>query len=172
VLVDRDRIARRVEELADQIAADLDGRPMTIAALMTGALIFLADLIRHLPVVMRIHLIEMSSYPGRATTSQSVQSISPLPEDLTGQDVLIVDDVLDSGRTLRKAVGATRRAGAERVRTCVLVRKPASSRAADGFRSVDYVGFDIPSGFVVGYGMDFDDYYRNLPDIAVLEGAF
>jgi len=171
VLVSRDRIASRIAELAQQIAADLDGRPVTIAALMTGAMIFLADLIRHLPVVMRIHLIEISSYRGASTTSQGVQVVSPLPEDLTGQDVLIIDDILDSGRTLLRATEEIRQAGAARIRTCVLVRKPTRLRAGDGLASADYVGFDIPAVFVVGYGMDFNDYYRNLPDIAVLEGA-
>ena len=170
-MVTRDRIASRIAELAQQIATDLDGRPVTIAALMTGAMIFLADLIRQLPVVMRIHLIEMSSYPDQSTTSRGVQVLSPLPENLAGQDVLIVDDILDSGRTLQRAVQDVRRAGATQVRTCVLVRKPSQVRASDGLASADYVGFDIPSEFVVGYGMDFNDYYRNLPDIAILEGA-
>ncbi len=151
-----------------QIAADLNGRPITLAALMTGAMIFAADLIRHLPIMMRVHLVSMSSYPGGATRSQGVRALTAYPSDLTGQNLLILDDILDSGRTLAMAVREVLAAGAASVRTCVLLRKPAHRRADDGVAEADYVGFDIPDQFVVGYGLDHDDYYRNLPDIAVL----
>lgn len=170
VLVHRERIAQRVADLGAAIAADLGGRPLTLAALMTGSLIFVADLIRQLPVMMKIHLSEVSSYPGKATRSGPLAVQSPLPEDLSGQHVLIVDDILDSGRTLGRAAADVRGAGAVEIRTCVLVAKPPSRRADDGLAEADYVGFDIPDEFVVGYGMDFDDYYRNLPDIVVLKG--
>lgn len=168
VLVTREQIERRVGELAERIAADLDSRPLTLAAVMTGAMIFTADLIRHLPVMMKIHLVSMSSYPGESTVSQGVTLRSPLPESLAGQTVLIVDDILDSGRTLQVAVRKLKEAGAARVLTCVLVRKPESCRMPDGLSDVDYAGFDIPDEFVVGYGLDYGDYYRNLPEIAVL----
>ncbi|NLF31956.1 MAG: hypoxanthine phosphoribosyltransferase [Planctomycetes bacterium] len=160
-----------MNDLAEAIEADFDGRPITIAAVMTGALIFVADLVRRLPSAMRIHLVQIRSYPGRAVASQGPTLLAGPPEDLTGQDVLLIDDILDSGRTLKRAVEEFRRAGAHAVRTCVLVAKPAEVRAADGLARADYVGFEIPPVFVVGYGMDFDDCYRNLPDIAVLEGG-
>jgi len=168
VLVPRRRIAERVAELGRRIAADLDGRPITLAAVMTGAMIFAADLIRHLPIMMRIHLVSMSSYPGEATESEGVRRLSPRPAGLDGRTVLIVDDILDSGRTLALTVRDALAAGAADVRTCVLLSKPAGLRAADGVAKADYVGFEIPDEFVVGYGLDYDDYYRNLPDIAVL----
>ncbi len=170
-LISRDQLAARVTELAGEISADLGGQPLTIAALMTGALIFVADLVRHLPLMTRIHLAGMSSYPGPATTSQGPQVIAPIAEDLHGQNVLIVDDILDSGRTLSVAVEHIRQAGAREVHTCVLLRKPADQRAPDGLADADYVGFDIPNEFVVGYGLDHDDFYRNLPHVAVLEGV-
>ncbi len=169
MLVPRERIARRVNELAEAIEADFNGRPITIAAVMTGALIFTADLIRRLPSAMRIHLVQIRSYRGTAVTSEGAHLLAGPSEDLTGQDVLLIDDILDSGRTLKRAVDAFGRAGARQVRTCVLAAKPADIRDPEGLSGADYVGFEIPPVFVVGYGMDFDDCYRNLPDIAVLE---
>jgi hypoxanthine phosphoribosyltransferase len=166
----RERIAARVAELAGQIVGDLDSRPLALAALMTGSLIFAADLIRQLPVRMRLHLVNISSYPGTATVSKGPRLLGPLPEDLTGQTVLLLDDILDSGRTLAKMVDVLKQAGAASVRTCVLLAKPPRLRAPEGLQAADYVGFDIGEEFVVGYGLDYDDYYRNLPDIAVLKG--
>lgn len=169
VVVPRQRIAARLDELAAAIAADLGDEELTLAALMTGAVIFLADLIRRLPVRMRIHLVGMSSYPGNATESQGVNFWGPLPDNLAGQNVLLVDDILDSGRTLAAAVEKIRAAGAKSVRTCVLLAKPPRCRAADGLAEADYAGFEIGDEFVVGYGLDYNDYYRNYPDIAVLK---
>lgn len=169
VLIPREQIARRVSELGKQIAAELGDQPVTLGAVMTGSLIFVADLIRQLPVMMRIHLTGMSSYPGKATESRGVQVLLSPPTDLGGQSMLIVDDILDSGRTLATAVRQFQLAGARQVRTCVLVRKPLNQRAPDGLTEADYVGFDVPNEFIVGYGLDHGDYYRNLPDIAVLK---
>jgi hypoxanthine phosphoribosyltransferase len=169
IVVSRERIAARVAELGEQIARDYRARPLTIAALMTGSVIFVADLIRRLPMPMRIHLVGFSSYPGAATESQGVRVLWQAPENLAGQHVLVVDDILDSGRTLAAAIQQVRQSGADDVKSCVLVCKPAAGRAPDGLSSADYVGFDIPDDFVVGYGLDYGDYYRNLPDIAVLK---
>ncbi|MFW6145766.1 MAG: phosphoribosyltransferase [Planctomycetota bacterium] len=167
----RERIAQRLDDLADTIETDFDGRPITIAAVMTGALIFTADLIRRLPSAIRIHLVQIRSYPGAALASQGTHLLAGPSEDLTDQDVLLIDDILDSGRTLKRAVEKFHQAGARRVRTCVLVAKPLEVRDPAGLPHADYLGFEIPPVFVVGYGMDFDDCYRNLPDIAVLEGG-
>lgn len=169
VVIPRERIAARVAELAKEISGHLDGRPVTLAALMTGSVIFVADLIRHLPVMMKIRLVGMSSYPGTATQSEGVEVLGKMPEDLSGQTVLIVDDILDTGRTLGKAAELVRSAGADTVLTCVLLSKNTTRRAADGLAKADYVGFHIADEFVVGYGLDHGDYYRNLPDIAVLK---
>ena len=172
ILIDRDSIADRVEQLGADLVADLrpvarEGRLMVLPV-MTGSLFFTADLVRHLPMPFRIQPVTMSSYPGTATTSQGIQEMSALPDGLAGMTVLIVDDILDSGRTLDHLRGKLIEAGAADVRFCVLLRKDVA-RA----ETVDchYVGFDIPDAFVVGYGLDFDGLYRNVPDIAVLNGG-
>lgn len=177
VLLSRDRIAARVEALAGEIATAWErkeGEPeITLVPVMTGAFIFAADLIRHLPQQMRIHLVQIRSYPGTATTSQGVKldpAKTNVPEDLTGRHVLVIDDILDSGRTMAAIKAELLSRGAADVATCVLLRKPNSCRAADAAEfDVDYVAFDIPEAFVVGYGLDHDDHHRNLPDIEVLD---
>ncbi len=172
VLINQEKLAERVGALAEEIASDYeDDRSehvwdeLTIIAIPTGSLIFLADLIRCLPLKMRIRLVTVSSYPGRSTSTQGPELVSQIPEDLGNQYVLIVDDILDSGKTIqfvRELIGAQ---GPAVMRTCVLLRKKiASAMAVD----VDYVGFDIEDRFVVGYGLDFDDYYRNLPEVVTL----
>lgn len=170
IIIPRERIAARVAELAVRIAQDMDDTPLTLAAVMTGSIIFVSDLIRQLPIpMMKIRLVSISSYPGTATQSQGVQVLTPLTGRFDGQQVLLVDDILDSGRTLATAVEQLRQVGAESVKTCVLLRKPSTRRAPAGMDTADYVGFDIEDQFVVGYGLDHGDYYRNLPDIAVLK---
>ena len=175
ILIDRRKIALRVQEVAAQIMHDLltdtsqEGEPdITLVPLLTGSFIFAADLIRHLPVKLKIRLLSVSSYPGTATTSRGAQikdDLSHLPASLAGQHVLIVDDILDSGNTL-KLVGQTLKAmNPATLRTCVLLRKERPEAMAF---PVDYVAFDIPDEFVVGYGLDFNDHYRNLPDIVTL----
>lgn len=174
VLISRDRIAARVHELALQITADhrrvVAGRgdaELTIVPVLTGAMIFCADLIRQIPMAMKIGLLAVTSYPGRSVRTQGSRVIGEMLGDLRGCHVLLVDDVLDSGGTLRLVAGLLKESGAAEVRTCVLLRKDRPS-ARDV--PVDYVGFDIPDEFVVGYGLDFDNYYRNLPDIVTLKG--
>lgn len=169
ILVPRERIAQRVGQLARQIAADYAGRGLTIAALMKGSVIFVADLIRELPLMMKIHLVGISSYAGRTTVGGDPRLLGELPEDLVGQNVLVVDDILDSGRTLALISERLHAAGVAEVRTCVLLRKPEARREPGGMRAADYVGFDIEDEFVVGYGLDYGDFFRNLPDIAVLK---
>ena len=137
-----------------------------IGLVLTGAMIFCADLIRHIPIAMRIGLLAVSSYPGRSVRSQGSRVLGEQLGDLTGRHVLLVDDILDSGGTVRLVQSLLQEAGAAVVRSCVLLRK---DRPAAREISLDYVGFDIPDEFVVGYGLDYDDYYRNLPDIVTLK---
>ncbi len=183
VLIGRDRIAERVAELAAEVARDLrhalapaassaaaaapadDHGRVVFIPVMTGALIFAADLIRQLPLKLSLELVAVSSYPGRTVESKGAQLASELPRDLAGKHVVVVDDILDSGRTLAMVVGLIRERGPASVRTAVLLDKK-SRRVAQV--QADYVGFDIPDAFVVGYGLDYDGHYRNLPDIAVL----
>jgi hypoxanthine phosphoribosyltransferase len=177
ILIDEQRIAARVQELGRQIASDLQrectgragaGEPVvSIVPIMTGALVFTADLIRRLPFKLRMELLAVSSYPGKSVASKGVSLRSSLPTSLEGAHVLLVDDILDSGQTMHVVSGLIRERGAASLRTCVLLRKPG--KALVDFKP-DYVGFDIPDAFVVGYGLDYDGHYRNLPSIAVLKG--
>ncbi|MCC6579936.1 MAG: hypoxanthine phosphoribosyltransferase [Phycisphaeraceae bacterium] len=172
VLIGRGAIADRIRALADQIAADLaglgDNAEITIIPILTGSFIFVADLIRELPLKMQIRLISVSSYPGMSTTSKGArlsEQLNQLPTSLTGRHVLIVDDILDSGQTLRLVTDVIQRLEPASVRTCVLLRK---QRPEIKHFPVNYVCFDIPDEFVVGFGLDYNDYYRNLPDIVAL----
>ena len=178
VLVHRDQIAQRVGELADQIAGDFaplcgPGAPasaeLTLLPILTGSIIFVSDLMRQLPMMLRIRLVSVTSYPGTATATRGAtiqKALTNVPADLSRAHVLVVDDILDSGHTLREVSQFLRDRGAATVRTCVLLRKQRPQAMAC---PVDYVAFDIPDEFVVGYGLDFDDYYRNLPDVCTLK---
>lgn len=174
VLIDRERIARRVRELAEQIAADYQRElagtgamaEITLVPILTGSLVFVADLVRQLPLMMRLRMITVSSYPGESTRSKGARIEGRLPDDLSGQHVLVVDDILDSGGTIRLVQSELVQRGAASVRSCMLLRKQVASAKAV---RADYVGFEIPDAFVVGYGLDYDGYYRNLPDVVTLK---
>ncbi len=135
--------------------------------LLTGSIIFVADLVRHLPIRMKIDVLAVSSYPGRATASVGPRVLYPTTFDVIGKEVLVIDDILDSGRTLSAVTELLAGQGAAGVKSCVLLKKTLPRAAVV---HADYVGFEIPDEFVVGYGLDFNGYYRNLPDIAVLHG--
>ena len=175
VLISRERIAERIREMAAQITADHlppampDGDEITIVPILTGAMIFTADLMREIPIAMRIGLLTVSSYPGSAVRTQGSQVLSQQLGDVRGRHVLLIDDILDSGGTLRKVIPILHELGAISVKTCVLLRKSERPEAKD--TQADYVGFDIPDEFVVGYGLDYNNYYRNLPDIVTLNKA-
>jgi hypoxanthine phosphoribosyltransferase len=172
VLIPQAKIAERVRELAGQITADHgpgglpDNGQVTIIPILTGAMIFTADLIRQLPMRMKIGLLAISSYPGQSTSAGPIGVVSQKTGDLRGRHVLIIDDVLDSGGTIRHVRTMLGDLGPASVKVCVLLRKPTQGARRT---PVDYVGFDIPDEFVVGYGLDFDDHYRNLPDIVTLK---
>ncbi len=166
VLISQTRIAKRVRQLARAIIDDAGGDEITILPILTGAMIFCGDLIRCMPVRMKIGLITVSSYPGKTIRSAAAQILSQQVGDIRDRHVLLVDDILDSGNTVRLVAPLLQSLGPATVRTCVLLRKDRPS-ARDVH--VDYVGFEIPDEFVVGYGLDYDDYYRNLPDIVTLK---
>ena len=167
VLISRDRIRQRVSELAADISRTYsdcrDG--LIIVPVLSGSIIFVADLMRCLPIKMKIGLLTVSRYRGATTTGGSTEIVQDLNEDIAGRHVLILDDILDSGTTLRAVMGQLGERRPASMRTCVLLRKP--NRAPKDLNA-DFVGFDIEDSFVVGYGLDYDGHYRNLPDIAVL----
>lgn len=176
ILIDRTRIATRVAEMGTQIASDLElttgADRLVVVPVLTGALVFTADLVRTMPMRLRLELIEASSYPGRATRSQGVTLGAGPTETLANAHVLIVDDIFDSGRTLAAVTRLVAEHNPASMRTAVLLRKLVE-RASDVSPDMepDYIGFDVPDAFVVGYGLDHDGWYRNLPDIGVLQGA-
>ena len=165
ILLDRRTIERRVHEMARQIAADYGDGEFLLMPLLTGSIIFVADLVRHLPMRMRIDVLAVSSYRGKSTIPGGTRVLYPTEFDVQGRDVLVIDDILDSGRTLKTVCDLLQQQNVERVKSCVLLKKQLASAPAI---AADYVGFEIPDEFVVGYGLDFNGYYRNLPDIAVL----
>ena len=170
VLISQWQISARIAEMAKQITLDhtppkMQGAEITIVPIMTGAMIFAADLIRQIPIAMKIGLLTVSSYPGASLRTQGSEILTKQLPDIHGRHVLLLDDILDSGGTLKFVVPRLEEAGAASVKTCVLLRK---DRPAAREVNADYVGFEIPDEFVVGYGLDYNNYYRNLPDIAVL----
>lgn len=172
VLVTRDQIATRVAQLARQIVSDhttgAGEVEITLLPILTGAMVFCADLMRHMPVRMKIGLMTVSSYPGRSLSTQGAAVLANQIGDIRDRHILLLDDILDSGGTLRRVGPILAELGPASVKTCVLLRK---NRKVAHDTPVDYVGFEIPDEFVVGYGLDFGDYYRNLPDIVTLKQA-
>lgn len=165
VLISEAQIQQRVIELGRQIEADYQGRPLTIVAVLTGSLILLADLIRQIGLPLRVGLLQASSYKGATTTAGTLVVNETFAPDVAGRDVLLLDDILDTGRTLSALAAHMRDRGAQSVRTAVLLRKIGRQEVAF---EPDYCGFTIPDAFVVGYGLDYDDDYRHLPYIGVL----
>ncbi|MCY2930791.1 MAG: phosphoribosyltransferase family protein [Planctomycetota bacterium] len=168
VVVPRDRIADRVGELGRQITEDYRGREMTILAVMNGAAVFLADLIRRLPLAMRLETTTARSYRGRATAPGGLTLADLQADAFAGRHILVVDDILDTGQTLQTLLGRLSAFSPASTAVCVLLRKarPTLPPPVD----VRYVGFDIADEFIVGYGLDHDDLHRNLPDLCVLHG--
>ena len=165
ILLDEATLARRIGELAAQISADYRGRELVLLATLKGAVVFLADLMRALELPVCVEFARASSY-GDATSS-SGQVLLGLEScgDLRGKDVLVLEDIIDTGRTLSCLLREIENMGPASLRTCCLLDKP--SRRLVELRP-DYVGFEIPDLFVVGFGLDFAQRFRNLPVVAVL----
>jgi len=164
VLISQEQLARRVHALARQIEKDFAGRDLVIVALLNGTVVFLADLLRRLSLPLRLDFIGVSSYGG-GTESAELVFTKELRLDVTGRDVLVLDDILDTGKTLSQVMAKLRKLRPRRLRVCVLLDKP--SRRVEPV-SAHYVGFEIPNYFVVGYGLDYAERYRNLPFVGVL----
>ena len=164
VLISQEQLARRVNALARQIEKDFAGRDLVIVALLNGTVVFLADLLRRLSMPLRLDFIGVSSYGG-GTDSAELVFTKELRLDVSGRDVLVVDDILDTGKTLSHVVAKLRKLRPRRMKICVLLDKP--SRRVESV-TAQYIGFEIPNHFVVGYGLDYAERYRNLPFVGVL----
>jgi len=165
VLFDGTAIHKRLDEMAAQITADYPDRELTVIAILTGSLMLMLDLMRRIPLPLKLDCLSVVSYHGRAQTSGEVIFKQLAVPDLAGRDVLILDDILDTGHTLAAVHKKLERAKPRSIRVCVLLSK-RKQRACDV--NADYVGFEIDDEFVVGYGLDFMERYRNLPYIGVL----
>jgi hypoxanthine phosphoribosyltransferase len=164
VLITEEQIARRVKTLARGIEREFRGRELVVISLLNGTVLFLADLIRQLSLPLRLDFIGVSSY-GAGTESGELVFTKELRLEVRGRDVLLVDDILDTGRTMSRVLSKMRALKPRRIKTCVLLNKAA--RRVEKIEA-DYVGFEIPDVFVVGYGLDFAERYRNLPFVGVL----
>src|SRR5258708_2181435 len=164
ILITDRQIARRVRSMYLDIERDFARREMVVVSLLNGTVTFLADLIRNLSLPLRLDFIGVSSY-GAGTESGDLVFTKELRLDVRGRGVLLVDDILDTGKTLARVLGKMRALKPRRIKTCVLLNK-AAGRVED--IEADYIGFEIPDFFVVGYGLDFAERYRNLPFVGVL----
>lgn len=164
VLISEKQIAGRVREMAIQIEKDFWKRELVVVSLLNGTVMFQADLIRHLSLPLRLDFIGVSSY-GVGTESGDLVFTKELRLDVRNRDVLLVDDILDTGKTLHRVLAKMRALKPRRIKTCVLLDK--ISRRVESV-TADYIGFQIPDFFVVGYGLDFAERYRNLPFVGVL----
>ncbi len=165
ILISKTQLARRVRELARQFERDFAGRDLVVVSLLNGTVMFLADLVRHLDLPLHLDFIGVSSY-GSGTKSRRLVYTKELRLDVRGRDVLLVDDILDTGKTLCAVSHKLKKLHPRQIKTCVLLDKP-SGRVE--IIEADYVGFQIPELFVVGYGLDYAERYRNLPFVGVLK---
>ncbi len=165
VLLSAEQIHKRVEELARRITGDYRGQSITVVGVLTGSLVFLADLIRRIELPLKIALIHASSYRGAVTRPGELRINDELLPDVKGRHILLLDDILDTGRTLSRMIEHLHGLGTLSVKSVVLVRKRGRQEVVI---EPDYFGFEVPDVFIVGYGLDHNDEYRHLPYIAIL----
>ena len=165
VLIDRETLAARVAELGAEVSADYEGRDLLLIGVLKGAVFFMADLMRHLTVPCEVDFMAISSYGDATDSSGIVRILKDLDINIEGRDVLVVEDIIDSGLTLSYLIRNLESREPATLEVCALLTKP-SRREIDV--PVRYVGFEIPNKFVVGYGLDLAERYRNLPYVAVL----
>ncbi len=162
VLITEEKIKQRINELGITIAEDYKNKNLYVLSLLRGSFIFTADLVRAIDLPVKIGFMTTSSYGNSEETSGSVKVVNDLPDDITGLDVLVVDDIVDTGITMKFVLDYVRSKGAATVKSCTLLDKP-ERRKVD--TTPHYCGFQIPDVFVVGYGLNYGDYYRNIPYI-------
>lgn len=166
VLVSEQQLKDKVAQLGAQISQDYAGKDLVLVSILKGAVVFMADLMRAVTIPCSIDFMVVSSYGAGTTTTGLVKIIKDLDSDLSGKDVLIVEDILDTGVTLSNLVPMLKMRDPNSVRICAILDKPSRRRADI---QANYIGFQVPDEFVVGYGLDYDEKYRNLPYVGVLK---
>ncbi len=168
VLIERDVLQRRIQELGTEISSDYAGRDLLLIGVLKGAVFFMADLMRNLTIPCEIDFMAISSYGDSTDSSGVVRILKDLDINIEGRDVLIVEDIIDSGLTLSYLLRNLEAREPASLEICALLTKPERREAEVPVR---YIGFEIPNRFVIGYGLDFGERYRNLPYVGILDPA-
>ena len=166
VMLSAEEIAAKVDEIAEKINNDYKGESVIIIGVLKGSFMFLSDLVKKITLPAEVYFIEASSYGAGTQTTGVVKISKDVERDLTNQNVIIVEDIIDTGITMEKVMELLRARGAKSVKLCACLSKP-SRRKVDV--NIDYLGFEVPDKFVIGYGLDANEMYRNLPYIGVVE---
>ena len=165
-LIDRKTVENRIKELAKQIEKDYAGEELYCVGLLKGSVVFLSDLVKEINIPVIIDFMSVSSYGSETVSSGDVKILKDTDLDLRGKHVLIVEDIIDTGLTLEHVIRYFKESkGVKTLKTCTLLSKPERRKVNI---DIDYIGFDVPDKFVIGYGLDYDQKYRNLPYIAVV----
>jgi hypoxanthine phosphoribosyltransferase len=165
-IVTQEQMRMRIRELGRQITVDYANKDLILVGVLKGAYAFYADLARAIRIPMRVDFLVVTSYSGRPKSSGKVKMVTDLTEDIAGRDVLLVEDIVDSGLTAQYLVSTLLKRKPKSIKICSLLSKP---ERREKNVSIDYVGFEIPNKYVVGYGLDYQQKYRNLPYLAVLD---
>jgi hypoxanthine phosphoribosyltransferase len=166
VLIDREEISKTVARLALEINRDYRGKEPLLIGLLKGAFVFMADLIRELDLPIEIDFVRVSSYGSAKETSGKVRMVQGLRTPITGRDVLVIEDIVDTGLSMSFLLAYLGKRKPASLKLCALTHKPSRGRVPV---SIDYLGLTVPDEFIVGYGLDFNERFRHLPDICVLE---
>lgn len=166
ILFSRDEIQKRVREIASQISQDYAGRELVVIGILKGAFVFMADLVREISVPCKVDFVRVASYGAGSESSGKVVMTKDIETSIKGRDILIVEDIVDSGLTLQYLVNWLKERSPHSLKICVFLDK--RKRRKVSFEA-DYVGFTIDDGFVVGYGLDFDEQFRFFPDVYIIE---
>ena len=167
VLISEKEIDNRILDIADRINKDYEGEELTLICVLKGGVMFMCDLAKRLNLNVRLDFMSVSSYGSQTKSSGVVKIIKDLDDSIDGKNVLVVEDIIDSGNTLSYLMDILKKRGPKSIKLCTLLDKPSRREKKDVL--VDYVCFEIEDKFVVGYGLDYDQRYRNLPYIGVME---
>ncbi len=165
-IVTQEQMRTRIKDLGRQIASDYADKDLILVGILKGAFAFYADLARAIRIPLRVDFLVVSSYGSRTKTSGKVKMVTDLTENIAGRDVLLVEDIVDSGLTVQHLTKTLSKRKPKSIKVCALLNKPDRRQVTV---HVDYVGFEIPDKYVVGYGLDYQQKYRNLPYLAVLD---